>query len=130
MLALVALAICYVSGPFLAGAFSVGDRLGPAFYPRTFHQSIYIVAHETFRNEKPRLPFDSWMYWRPLFYGMLRRLKSPEDRAAYIEMARRNKSPALSKLIEMDQDANHSPEGTLGKSPSSNPSPVSDAPHP
>jgi hypothetical protein len=105
IIALVALAMCYVSGPFLAGALSVGDRLGPAIYPESLHEGIYIMAYESFRNVKPREPIDNWMYRRPLFYGMTRRLKSQEDRKAYIEMARRNESPRLSRMIEMNEEA-------------------------
>jgi|GEM_PF-3172027 len=112
ILALVTLALCYVFGPFLAGALSVGDRLGPAFYPESLHQGIYIMAHETFRNEKPRLPIDGWMYRRPLFYGLPRCLKSPAVRDAYIEMVRRNESPVLSRMIEMNEKANKTVQRT------------------
>jgi len=104
--AVVTLPICYLSGPFMAGAFSVGDRLGPVFYPEPFHQDIYNMVHETLRNEKPRIPIDGWMYRRPLFYGLPRRLKSLADRNAFIEIARQNQSPALSGMIEMNEKAN------------------------
>jgi hypothetical protein len=112
IIVLIALTICYASGPFLAGAFRVGDRLGPASYPESFHETIYIMAHEAFHNEKPREPIDSWMYQRPLFYGTSRRLKSQQDREAYIEMARRNESPMLPRLIEMNEEANKTVQRT------------------
>ena len=112
IIALVALAICYVSGPFLAGASRVGDRLGPALYPESFHAGAYIMAHEAIHNEKPREPIDGWMYHRPLFYGMPRRLKSQQDREAYIEMARRNESPRLSHLMDMNEEANQTVQRT------------------
>ena len=94
---------CYVAGPYLAGAFRVGDRLGPVVYPMAFHQSLYILAHEGSHNEKPRVPLDSWMYNRPVFYGLPRRLKSLPERQAYIASAQAN-SNRLHRLIEMNQE--------------------------
>ncbi len=98
-----ALVICYLTGPFVAGALRIGDRLGPAIYPESFHRATYTIGHESLYNEKPREPFDTWMYRRPLFYELPRRLKSPKEREAYIEMARRNESPRLQELIKMNQ---------------------------
>ena len=103
---LAALLIVYAAGPFLAGAFCVGDRLGPVFYPESAHAVIYIIACEAIHDEKPRQPIDSWMYQRPLFYGMSRRLKSQQAREAYIQMARRNESPRLPSLMRMNDKAN------------------------
>lgn len=102
---LIPLLICYLFGPFVAGALRIGDRLGPVFYPESAHSVIYVLAHETFHHEepKPREPTDSWMYRRPHFYGLSRRLKSATDREAYIELARRNGSPRLGRLIEMNK---------------------------
>ena len=98
--------LCYLLGPMIAGALRLGDRSEPAFYPKSFHAAIYIMVHENAHNEKPRDPLDSWMYHRPLFYGLPRRLKSQKAREEYIEMARRNESPRVSQLLEMNQRAN------------------------
>jgi hypothetical protein len=95
---------CYAAGPCLAGAFRLGDRLGPALYPESFYSGLYVLAHEATHNEKPRIPLDSWMYRRPFFYGFSRRLKSAEERAACIDMARRNESPALEWMAKMNQE--------------------------
>lgn len=103
----VVLALCYVSGPIVAAAFRFGDRLGPAFYPESFHEMVYIMAYESMHDEKPRVPIDSWMYWRPLFYGFSRRLKSEKDREAYLDMVRRNESPILERMIEMNDRVRH-----------------------
>jgi hypothetical protein len=97
------LAVTYALGPYVAGACGLGDRLGPAIYSESYHEQGYILGHESAYNEKPRLPLDTWMYRRPLFYGLPRRLKPAKDRAAYIEMARRNESPMLQDLIEMNE---------------------------
>jgi hypothetical protein len=109
ILILIGLTICYLSGPFVAGALRIGDRAGPALYPKSLHSGIYIVAHEVSHNEKPREPLDGWLYRRPLFYGLSRRLKSQNDRQEYIEMARRNESPRLPQLIEMNEKVDRAP---------------------
>jgi hypothetical protein len=103
ILLMVALVACYFLGPVLAGAFRVGERSGPVIYPDSFHTVLYIIAYESLHNEKPRGPPDSWMYRRPLFYGLSRRLRPEKDREAYIEMARRNESRFLARLIEMNE---------------------------
>src|SRR5687767_12874209 len=90
----------------IAGALRLGDRSGPAFYTKSFHAAISILAHENAHNEKPREPLDSWMYNRPLFYSCPRRLKCEKAREDYIEMARRNQSRRVSQLLEMNQSAN------------------------
>ncbi len=55
-------------------------------------------------NERPRVPLDSWMYRRPFFYGLPRRLKTEQEREAYIEMARQKMSPMLERMVEMNQE--------------------------
>jgi hypothetical protein len=95
----------YVSGPFVAGSFRIGDRLGPVIYPESLHQVLYIIAHEGSYNEKPRLPLGGWMYDRPIFYGFSRRLKPAQEREAYIERKRQNDPQMVPKLIEMNQNA-------------------------
>jgi hypothetical protein len=55
-------------------------------------------------NEKPRVPLDAWMYRRPLFYGLPRRLKPEQEREAYIEMVRQNNSPMLKRMVKMNQE--------------------------
>ena len=70
---------------------------------------MYIIGYESAFNEKPRQRLDEWMYNRPLFYGMSRRMKSEAERLAYIEMARRNKSPRCNALTEMNERANNGP---------------------
>ena len=100
----VALIFFYLAGPFLAGAFRVGYRMGPAIYPESFHATLYIMAHESIHNEKPRQPLDDWMYRRPVFYGLSRRLKSEKERKPYIEMARRNQSPRVQKMMEQNKN--------------------------
>lgn len=102
---LVIMVLAYGSGPFLAALFKVGNRAGPACYPKSFHENMYTLSHEIFHSEKPRVPFDTWMYKRPLFYGMPRRLKTQEEREAAIDMARRNQSPLLPDMIEMHRTA-------------------------
>jgi hypothetical protein len=100
---LIVLGCCYVAGPYLAGTFRVGDRLGPVVYPEGLHEVLYIVAHEDSHNEKPRLPSDSWMYNRPVFYGFPRRLKPEHERKTYLDKARQNQSPQLEKLVKMNE---------------------------
>ena len=100
-----AMLVLYVLGPVIAGALGWGLRTGPVIYPETFHESLYIPAHELVRDEKPRLGMDEWMYRRPFFYGLPRRLKSPSERQAYIENAMRNQSPMLDVLIKMNREA-------------------------
>ncbi len=99
------LALVYASGPYLAGSLGWGERSGPVLYPKSFHATLYTLASEDVRDEKPRESLDGWMYHRPLFYGLPRRLKSAEERASYIEMARRNESPRLEHMIEMNKSA-------------------------
>lgn len=103
ILFVIALVLCYLLGPVVAGALRVGAGSGPVLYAESFHAAIYIACYEAFHNEKPREPLDGWMYHRPLFYGLSRRLKSQKEREEYIEMARRNGSPRVPQLIEMSQ---------------------------
>jgi hypothetical protein len=112
LLILVSLAGCYALGPCVAGSRAIGDRSGPVIYPEALHESIYIIAHEGSYNEKPRVPLDTWMYDRPLFYGLPRRLKSAEERKAYIDKARQNQSPMLERMIEMNQAVHEQQNGT------------------
>ena len=101
---LVVLVSCYVLGPILAGAFRVGDRRGPIFYPAAFHEVLYIIAYESSHNGKPRMPLDNWMYRRPLFYGLPRRLRSREERQEYLDMIRRNESPILERYEALNRE--------------------------
>lgn len=109
------LATLYIATPIIVGATQTGDREGPVLYPEGLHTSLYIIGHEVSFNEKPRQHLDSWMYKRPWFYGMPRRLKSNAEREAYIEMAKRNESPRVDWLIEMNENANHALEVTARK---------------
>jgi hypothetical protein len=86
---LAVLLCCYITGPYLAGSFRIGDRLGPIIYQERFHETLYILGHEASHNEKPRPPLDTWMYRRPIFYGLSRRLRSEQERQDYIEETRR-----------------------------------------
>jgi hypothetical protein len=122
MVAVAGLAAIYVAGPIIAGATRIGDREGPVLYPEEFHTSLYIIAHESAFQEKPRQRRDYWMYRRPLFYGMSRRLKPAAERQAYIEMARRNQSPRIDDLIEMNERANQALHGTAGGRADASPS--------
>jgi hypothetical protein len=97
------LAIFYISGPIIAGSGGIGEREGPVIYPKEFHTGLYILGYESKFHEKPRENPDSWMYKRPLFYGLSRRLKSSDEREAYIKHAMENKNPRLEILIEMNQ---------------------------
>jgi hypothetical protein len=106
---LVVLTCSYLSGPFIAGTLGIGQRDGPIVYPEALHESIYIIAHEGARKEKPRLALDSWMYNCPLFYGLPRRLKPAHERLAYIEMARRNESPFLERMEKMNTTVEAAP---------------------
>lgn len=106
------LAALYVAAPIIAGATRTGDREGPVIYPEGFHASLYIIGHEVAFQEKPRQRMDCWMYRRPLFYGMPRRLKSEVERQAYIDMARRNQSPRIDDLVQMNDKAKTGPHGT------------------
>lgn len=112
VLGVACLVVLYFSGPIVAGATRTGDRTGPVLYPAELHTPLYIIGHEFAFQEKPRQLSDSWMYRRPLFYGLSRRLKSEGERQAYIEMARVNQSPRINELIEMNKKANHQMPGT------------------
>jgi hypothetical protein len=58
---------CYISGPCVAGSYRIGDRRGPVVYPESFHELLYIMAHEgSYKGEKPRLSPESWLYSRPI----------------------------------------------------------------
>lgn len=103
---LAVLAVFYLSLPWGAGFLAWGDRSGPVIYPDSFHSALYSWGFESGRNEKPRIGMDDWMYNRPFFYGLPRRLKSPEERDAYIGMARRNGSPLTQRLIQMNEAMN------------------------
>jgi hypothetical protein len=94
----------YALGPVIAGTLGTEDRLGPVIYLESFHDLPYMMAYESAHDEKPRIPFDSWMYRRPLFYGLPRRLKSVEERQAYIETARRIESPRIAELVRMSRE--------------------------
>jgi hypothetical protein len=94
-LVIAGLLLSYISGPVLAATFRIGEHLGPVVYPESLHSTLYIAAYETKHNEKPGIRFDSWIYHRPLLYGLSRRLKSEQQRQTYIEMARRNDSQRL-----------------------------------
>ena len=60
----------YVSGPVIASIFEIGDRRGPKFYPRPFHETIYMVVWKMTPHEakKPRVPYNAPS--RPWFYGL------------------------------------------------------------
>lgn len=109
------LAVLYIAGPILAGATRKGDREGPVLYPEGFHTALYIIGHEAVFQEKPRQRLDSWMFKRPWFYGMPRRLKSHTEREAYIEMAKRNHSPRVEWLIKMNEGTNQAVEVMANK---------------
>lgn len=111
---LACLVVAYVAGPVVAGATRTGDREGPVLYPAGFHAALYIIGHEAAFREKPRQPADQWMYRRPWFYGLPRRLKPEAERRAYIEAARRNHSPRVGLLIQMNQGVN---DGSVGTPP-------------
>jgi hypothetical protein len=100
------MAIFYIFGPIIAGLRGVGEREGPIIYPEEFHTGFYILGYEGMFHEKPRANPDSWMYKRPLFYGLPRRLKSSDERENYIKHAKENRSPRVDKLIEMNQRVN------------------------
>ena len=105
----------YIAGPIVAGMTGTGDREGPVLYSEEFHTSLYIIGHEAVFQEKPRQRLDSWMYDRPLFYGMHRRLKPQAERDAHIAMAIRNRSLMVDQMIQMNQKANHASEATARK---------------
>lgn len=104
------LTVLYIAGPIIAGATHSGYREGPLLYPEGFHTSLYIIGHEAAYQEKPRQHQDYWMYRRPLFYSMERRLKPAAERQAYIDTAKQNQSPRVDALIEMNKKANHPSE--------------------
>ena len=111
------LAMLYIAGPIVAGATRTGDREGPVVYPDELHTVLYIVGHEAAFQEKPRQRLDSWMYRRPLFYGLSRRLRSVAERQDCIALARKNKSPLVDRMIQMNDKANmaapvHAPRGS------------------
>jgi|UniRef100_UPI0037850B5D hypothetical protein len=97
------LLIAYVSAPYLAGIYQIGEREGPVIYPEGYHSFVFQMGHESFHHEKSRQSLDVWMYKRPFFYGLPRRLKSEQERLEFIEMVRRNKSPILPRLLEMNK---------------------------
>ena len=102
---LLVLMCCYVAGPCVGGSYRNGDRRGPVIYPASFHETLYIIAHESsYQGEKPRIPLDSWMYRRPIFYGMSRRLKSESERLAIIERARKNSSSVADRMVKMNNE--------------------------
>ncbi len=111
MVGIAGLALLYVVGPIIAGATRTGDREGPLLYPEEFHTSLYIIGHECAFQEKPRQRLDCWMYRRPLFYGMPRRLQSASERQAYIDMAKENESPMVDRMIQINDKANKTLEG-------------------
>lgn len=92
----------YLTGPYVAGMRAYGYRMGPVIYPESLHETLYIMGHESVYDQKPRLPLDEWMYYRPLFYGLPRRLKSEPERAAYIE-AVRARGNRVDRLIEQNE---------------------------
>ena len=97
------LVVAYLSGPIIAGSRQVGNRLGPRIYPRGLHEILYIIAHESTHNIKPRVPIDTSLYNRPWFYGQRRTPKSPEERQAVLEQLRENQSPMLELLTERNR---------------------------
>jgi hypothetical protein len=64
---------------------------------------LYIMGHESVFDQKPRPPLDEWMYRRPLFYGLPRRLKSEEEREAFIE-AVRSRGNRVDDLIKQNEE--------------------------
>ena len=99
----VVLLVVYLSGPIIAGALQIGNRLGPKIYSPGLHEFLYIIAHESVYGIKPRVPIDSVLYNRPWLYGQRRIPKSPEQREAIIQRARENQSPMLSMLEEQSR---------------------------
>jgi hypothetical protein len=72
---LISVVCCYVMGPCIAGSHRIGERCGPLIHPPDFHRTLYILAHEgSYNGEKPRESLDTWMYDRPFFYELPRRL--------------------------------------------------------
>jgi len=93
----------YLSGPIIAGSWQIGNRLGPRIYPRSLHEVLYIVAHESVHNIKPRVPIDTSLYDRPWFYGQSRTPKTPEERQAVLDRHRENQSPMFELLTERNR---------------------------
>jgi hypothetical protein len=58
--------------PVIAGAFEIGDRLGPRIYPTNLHDALYRIGWETTDHQamKPRIPFHHGSRARPWFYGL------------------------------------------------------------
>ena len=102
-LAVGCLLTAYLSGPIFAGSRQIGDRLGPRIYPRGLHESLFIIAHESAHNIKPRVSIDSQLYNRPWFYGQRRTPKSKEKREAFLERLRQNQSPMLDLMTERNK---------------------------
>ncbi len=88
--------------------FGIGNRIGPAIYPRGVHEIAYILAYEGRFHEKPRVDLDTWMYRRPYYYGFPRRLKSQQERDDYIARLEKNNpgSRFTARAKEMNQEAN------------------------
>lgn len=78
-------AALYLIAPVVVGYRGIGERDGPAFYPRGLHEPLYILGHELATGEKPRLSLTSILYDRPLFWGRPARPKSAAEREAILE---------------------------------------------
>jgi hypothetical protein len=105
ILTVLAVLVCgYVSGPYFAGSFQIGDRLGPVIYSRDFHEVLYRQGYENSYHEKPRMPVDTVLYNRPLFYGFPRRPKSAQERQAFLEKKRAENNPVLDRFIKMNEE--------------------------
>lgn len=62
----------YVALPIIAGAFEIGDRLGPRIYPPGLHDALCRIGWEMTDHQavKPRIPFHHGSKVRPWFYGL------------------------------------------------------------
>jgi hypothetical protein len=83
----------YVILPFIMGAFDIGSRRGPVFYPAEFHSTLFIIACESFQGYKPREGVVQSLYDRALFYGLPERPKSKSERDAVVTRAQTNYKP-------------------------------------
>lgn len=72
-------AVAYLSGPIVAGVFSIGNRAGPKIYPQALHEWLYLFAWEASSHDegKPRLPAVFRSEHRPWFYGQYSKNDDP-----------------------------------------------------
>ena len=100
---------CYLTLPFVMGAFDVGSRRGPIFYPSDLHRAPFVIGCEMFRGYKPRESVFQSFYRKAYFYGLPERLKSRSEREEVIARIESNHNPGgpyVQRLKEYNEELN------------------------